>query len=868
MQKQTLKIWDYATSRYKTTPTGRAKTVRVGSPEYNKLISQGYKRIGDSAIWNVPTIEEIRTVQRPLIEQYKRSSVPARPPVRVREQQEFTPLREALAKRRQEMKLLRPRIPEVRKDAFRGFKRESYRLEYVGSQESLYNIFDQVRSGRHDTTAIVRFISPAGEPRYITMTPEKLDTFDDFTEYIDKIRQGDVAGSDKLGEGDSLDTSYLATINFDIFGEGKISEPFFINADEEKNIDSLCLFRACFSQIQYDDKRQVPKDITDLTEMIRLLKELYDCDLICYCDYTDDLKSANNKYKKVKIGDRVMMLAEVEVNLRMLAAGETGCTNSISIAYYDQHFIKFTGIKSGQFYLDHTKKLLRVVDDKIVEERRRQQIVDRLKSDTIVNEIGFTTRVVTFDIETRYDESYVGLLRPYSISWTYANNGYFYFGDDCVEKMLSFLMERAENTLFCLLGYNSSRFDNIFLLPAMLRMDILTDVFYQKNSVLNIRWGGRHVVHDICRFTMSSLERAGREFKTLFQKIGGFNHESIQSHFNHTGNIGSYFHDIACAGQSHSIFEVKYIEEGYTNNTEKDYTLRQKLKEMIENRACDEDIDKLRAEILLSEEKLNRGKYVQPDALRTEIARLCPCKCVKYCNLITYNLFDVFSTEELYFGIEKVMKDNNAIGPGCRLFDNKTIGSIIYKLFTQDVSKRIKLPSMDLPTYKRVRSGLFAGRTQCYKGVSFDLSREHKYVMLDVKSLYPYVMLNRYFPAGKIINISYAACARKDLIGFYNCKISQAGLNKNVIPLRSPKAPLNWNYSGDITVFINTVDISCLIDAGARVEILKNSDGIDDGFAFSEKVRGDDLFRVLAMWKNIKEQQDILKAQGKPHNVV
>lgn len=39
---------------------------------------------------------------------------------------------------------------------------------------------------------------------------------------------------------------------------------------------------------------------------------------------------------------------------------------------------------------------------------------------------------------------------------------------------------------------------------------------------------------------------------------------------------------------------------------------------------------------------------------------------------------------------------------------------MIYKLFKHS-TKNINLPLFDLSTYKMVKSGLVAGRTQCYK---------------------------------------------------------------------------------------------------------------------------------------------------------
>lgn len=722
-------------------------------------------------------------------------------------------------------------------DSFRGFKRDTYKLSGVGSIEGLYNAIEEIRAGRRDATAIIRYINEKGEPRYTSIMPEHLFTLNDFETRLEKLTSGDVVGSDAVGDGSFLDPSYLSILRFDLEGFGRKSGTFFaIDEDQSIRASSLCLWRAIFSQIPYDESRAIPQDITNLKECNELLIKLYGHSIHCYADWTSSASNTNAGYAKVMIGGVAHALSPIETKELVTILEPTAGMPVVKIVYYDNHYIRYTGIKAGQFYHDRTKQIIHVLNGEIVAKYRRQAQNERLKAAALGGKTEtFTTEIVTFDVETRYDDAYIGLLRPYSIAWTFKKRGYFYMGDDCVERMLTDVLADSANCLICLLGYNSSRFDNLLLLPVLLKLDMLTDVFYQKNSVLNIRWGGRHTVHDICRFTLSSLDRACAEFRTLFRKVGGFKHEDIQRHYNKTGEIATFFHSEECAARQTSPYSVCY--------------------------ACDA------AEEGKTVEKYGTH-YREPTAVKEEIAAGLPCKCQRFRDLVTYNLFDVFSTEELYRGIEKVMLDNEAIKGN--LFDNKTIGSVIYKLFAASiVDRKLQIPNLELPDYKRVRSGLFAGRTQCYKGVSHDLTRKNRYVMLDVKSLYPYVMLNRDFPAGKVENLDYKTCSERGLIGFYNCRVNQSGLNRCVLPKREEGTPLDWEYRGDITVFINTVDIRCLIDAGATVEILKKEDGSDDGFAFSGKIKGEVLFECLAKWKKIKEDQDVLKAKGSSdYNVV
>lgn len=149
------------------------------------------------------------------------------------------------------------------------------------------------------------------------------------------------------------------------------------------------------------------------------------------------------------------------------------------------------------------------------------------------------------------------------------------------------------------------------------------------------------------------------------------------------------------------------------------------------------------------------------------------------------------------------------------MFDYKTIGSLIYSLFQKDLNEDgVSLPLLNLDLYKKTRSGLVAGRTQCYKGVYFDLTKTKKYSVIDVKSLYPYVMLERSFPCGAVVSVSkehgreaYQGCVEKGLHGSFMVKFNQRRCKKNVLPKRIVGAELDWNYKETMTSFLNSVDI-------------------------------------------------------------
>jgi len=228
-----------------------------------------------------------------------------------------------------------------------------------------------------------------------------------------------------------------------------------------------------------------------------------------------------------------------------------------------------------------------------------------------------------------------------------------------------------------------------------------------------------------------------------------------------------------------------------------------------------------------------------------------------------YNKFDVLSLCDLTM---KVRKAVHTLLGGKILTDYMTIGQMAYKHFQDEKKYNIPRPK----TYeddKFIRSALCAGRTQAYYK---KMKYEGGLRMVDAKSLYPFVMMNRSYPVGEYCETkSYV----EDKKGIYRCKIihqfmewkgdvydtmiKHPELHKKyapiVYPLRSPEpdVPLNWEYREEQEVNLTNIDIECIRRNGGAVEVY-------EGIYWEKDT--DDLFKsYLEPLMNEKNKQDKLK---------
>jgi hypothetical protein len=178
---------------------------------------------------------------------------------------------------------------------------------------------------------------------------------------------------------------------------------------------------------------------------------------------------------------------------------------------------------------------------------------------------GLKEIVVVFDNETifdRYDENY---LKVYGVSWLVwdldenhfdYNNGwnedktdnkynhppycYYESGNDCLRKLVKFLLNPPQGCIYRPIGFNNSRFDNFSLCDVAKSMGVLTNLFLADGSILYCALEGTKNVWDASRFLIGcSLDTACKSYNTNPRKEKDLiNHYEIQCYFEKNGMDG------------------------------------------------------------------------------------------------------------------------------------------------------------------------------------------------------------------------------------------------------------------------------------------------------------------------------------------
>lgn len=221
--------------------------------------------------------------------------------------------------------------------------------------------------------------------------------------------------------------------------------------------------------------------------------------------------------------------------------------------------------------------------------------------------------------------------------------------------------------------------------------------------------------------------------------------------------------------------------------------------------------------------------------------------------IISYNKIDVLATEALFNIVDSAYRQIT----DSSILEFTTLASLSFENF-KDIcrlnKKDISAP-LNSTDDKFIRSAIIGGRCQDFKVSEDDFKSTDYVACVDVKSLYPYVMLNRFYPVGEY---KYTSKYRSDKLGIYTVKISKQPDIK-IIPNRStePNAVLDWDYDGKITKTLTSTEIECLKRHGAEFKFLTDEDG-NIGIYWKESVS--DLFTDF--FKPIEEEktrQDKLK---------
>ncbi len=508
----------------------------------------------------------------------------------------------------------------------------------------------------------MRFEDPGGNILFASIGPKYTKSYELFSNQIDKLLSKQWTGSDRFDDTYEPDLTYME-IYYNTNPEGmynKVDKDYFMFASQPeesytRTTDSLCIWNAVFGTDpgtqsplagKYDESKPINKKEKDLIAFNVKLVELYQHSLRVYYDYPLGNIDLTNLVESVAPnGEELYKIPKVTA-LRYRDFGEK--TNRVNIVYCNNHVEPYRGVRNCDFWYDTKMNISRfrfkLNDDPNRVGKWEKITVNRLKlaKRAGVSNDGKDANIV-FDLETVYDPVTEKLM-PYSISFLDGSDIGFKLSEptDNTRKptrmFLEHLCDRQAERKYTLIGYNSSRFDNQFLIKDMMDMDILQSVFYQNGSILNIKWGGRHTVHDICRYTALSLDDCCEAMKTTYKKqTGTISHKDVQAYYAEHGEVFGFFHDAGCENRHDGIQYFKL------------------------------PTDRSQA------------------AVEASIKRDIGCECKKYYDLVLYNTFDVLATGEIYSKVEKALTETKTIPSGKTLSDHKTIGGLIFKKFKSDL---------------------------------------------------------------------------------------------------------------------------------------------------------------------------------------
>lgn len=702
------------------------------------------------------------------------------------------------------------KVARVFEDAFGPYERVNYRIGGADTDVEYYEgveraIADFIAKGPNpDVDLVLHFTSEASGQRFITVTRDEIliaggDVRKAVEAKLEKVSQGEVAGSDTMGEDFELDMTFVTVKTGSLLGEGEGVFDFAETAIQasKKRSKGDCFWRTL--------KMVTPPVAEEALEAARTVNTIAAAKDWAAKYGTIRLFSDVPEYK-VNRAEMVVIDSKVYQAIELCGLKLTDTfTCETAAASYDimykalkagkGHFELLIGPSRVKYYVDCKCNIYSIVDaptgGRLAKIVRKGKTL-RSKASAEVKRAPVKVEIITFDFETVFDPSDAGLLIPYSVSWSVRANdaisgrAFFYYGWDCVKVLVDWIATNQKGRKYVLVGYNSSRFDNFFLINELMTRDLLSSCKLVNGSILKMKFSGRHEVFDLCRYLACPLAVACDQFKPVYRKQGDLvSHVAVQEQYNSLG----------CRG-----------------------------------------LDELFG---LDQQTHREVEFDGVTAIKGDLP-----------SIVRYNILDVLSTDCLYMMIDKILRDEKIIAQP--LYAKSTIGGLAWSLLqTHFKQEEIQLPKLPIDKYRAVRGSLFAGRTQAYKGLYSETSGDQRYDMYDAKSLYPYVYLNRNFPCGEVLDISYKSCKARKLMGFYEVDYEQpASMRVKVLPKREAGEALDWTYEGRLKTMVNTVDIEQLVKYGATIH------SIGAGFAFSSKIHGGRLFKPMGVCKTIKESED------------
>lgn len=378
---------------------------------------------------------------------------------------------------------------------------------------------------------------------------------------------------------------------------------------------------------------------------------------------------------------------------------------------------------------------------------------------------------------------------------TVSSNGQLINEFFVVEKFIEMLNDDCQNyQKVCLVGFNSSKFDNFILMKYLSNKGIIgnRNLFFSGNSLLRLFWakgrdGGGSTSYstwDLRRFVLGSLKYNAEAFKCKFDKKE-FDHMETQREYE-KGNQGlvTYLKSRIESLVSYNNADVQTCDELF-------WKVRQAVKDAYNDK-------RVRVEDHCTLAGMSQTEWRKTTMVETNGVSVEPKKRGKSEN----------------------KKSSRIVNPETR------------------------------DEWDFMRKAMIAGRSEAFRAGCFDDSFD----MIDVVSLYPYVMTKRSFPIG---NSRKTDKYMERKLGVYRVTIlRQNPLLDNVVPLRSLDKPLDWKFKGQIECHLYSPDIETFRRYHGIQNII-----VHEGYYWNES-SGDVFSKYLLPILNGKKQQDKLKAEG------
>lgn len=675
--------------------------------------------------------------------------------------------------------------------------------------------------------------------RKVHVDPNLMDSYQSFSNWIEKVANGEVPGSDPIPESewrlehDVFDVIYMNPA----IGFGKASPTCFNIIGFDSNHCAVDCLNYIFKKRRKSQVMTVAEhNRLELFKLDNLTKYIEDNDLrinIAYDVFNLDPKkyvSIRQTSIKTTINDRTVYLSPFsydDITLTYHLKYDGLDTPTIIYSYSKQHFdvlaeepLKDVYVcRSFNYYVKTNNEYKKITS--LAQLNKEYKIVRDAPQEKL------PISYIFLDYETVTDWMTESVSRPYSLSILRAtefeldslssydennkrdmidkfikSNSVTWVGLDCTSKFNDYLLEHGTNQKFYIVTFNGANFDHFLLYDGLKRLDpdSVTNPFYNGTRLLDFKIYGRHSLFDVRKHVVGSLASNCQAFKVKTVVKQQFDHKQAQE-----------------------------IYDNFGHNEE----------EFVKNLPV---------------------------------------------NLIHYNTYDVLSLAVVFHRYKSAVRAIPSMEDFAdRLCEYRTIGGLIKARLKTDwcsdgiappilhvkkgempnKKERKKANSKLMKIYDDMLASKSGGRVQLFSGV---LKAACPMMSLDVCSLYPYVMCinDVYYPGGEIAFGEYKNHPA-DLIGFYYCDIDQTILRQKGLPLIIPMKEdggNNW-ITNDVVkdYLISTVKIDQLIKYGL---VLGKSLIVKDGIYFTKKHKSCEMFRTIFPFMKEKNRQDELKRNNSP----